>query len=353
MVVSITPSASAQDSDQQVITAPGSYQSEIGCPPDLGANGDWAPDCLLSQLLDEDGDGIYTLILTTIPAGDWEVKIAVDQSWLVNYGLEGQPDGPNIPFTVSNDGDIVAFVYDSATHILTVQIGRSTPTPQALFTPTPIISTATFVAACAITTPRRVNQRRGPGMSFDRVGRLPSGASETADGQAAGDDGFNWYRLTDETWVRADVVTAEAACAGLPTIAPEQEAVIPPTPAPTPTLPPITGGVNVTIAVEAPSNTNSPVYIAGDFKVEGYPVWDPSGIVMEETGPNLWQITLQLPANVTIEYKFVRGDWSAVEKGAGCEEIANRSLTITPDAQGNLVVTAPRIEKWRDLDNCP
>ena len=36
-----------------IATAPGSYQSEIGCP------GDWQPDCLRSWLEDPDGDGIY------------------------------------------------------------------------------------------------------------------------------------------------------------------------------------------------------------------------------------------------------------------------------------------------------
>ena len=41
-----------------IAVAPGSFQSELGCP------GDWQPDCLRSWLQDPDGDGIYTFETT-------------------------------------------------------------------------------------------------------------------------------------------------------------------------------------------------------------------------------------------------------------------------------------------------
>ena len=37
-----------------IAVAPGSFQSELGCPAD------WDPGCLRSWLQDPDGDGIYT-----------------------------------------------------------------------------------------------------------------------------------------------------------------------------------------------------------------------------------------------------------------------------------------------------
>ena len=46
-----------------IATAPGSFQSELGCP------GDWQPDCLRSWLQDPDGDGIYTFSHALDPAG--------------------------------------------------------------------------------------------------------------------------------------------------------------------------------------------------------------------------------------------------------------------------------------------
>lgn len=100
-----------------IATAPGSYQAAIGCP------GDWQPDCLRSWLQDPDGDGVYTFITGDIPAGDYEVKAAINESWDVNYGVDGEPGGANIPFSVPEDGMVVAFAYNSSTNILVVGVG--------------------------------------------------------------------------------------------------------------------------------------------------------------------------------------------------------------------------------------
>ena len=45
-----------------IAVAPGSFQSELGCP------GDWQPDCLRSWLQDPDGDGVYTFTHRSAPA---------------------------------------------------------------------------------------------------------------------------------------------------------------------------------------------------------------------------------------------------------------------------------------------
>lgn len=101
-----------------IVSAPGSYQAALGCP------GDWAPDCLLSWLQDVDGDGVYTLTTTALAAGDYEVKAALNQTWDVNYGAEGERDGPNIPFSVPADGAEVTFTFDSASNILSVDVAE-------------------------------------------------------------------------------------------------------------------------------------------------------------------------------------------------------------------------------------
>jgi len=117
MLAPVAPAAA----DEVVITAPGSFQSELGCP------GDWAPDCTLSQLQDPDGDGVYTLTTTAIPAGQYETKVAHGLSWAENYGAGGVRDGANIPFTVTADGDRTTFSYELATHILIVSAGTAAP----------------------------------------------------------------------------------------------------------------------------------------------------------------------------------------------------------------------------------
>ena len=99
-----------------IATVPGSFQSEIGCPDD------WQPDCLRSWLQDPDGDGTYAFTTAAIPAGDYEAKVAINESWDENYGAGGVQDGPNIPFSVPADGLTVTFTYVPATHLLTITV---------------------------------------------------------------------------------------------------------------------------------------------------------------------------------------------------------------------------------------
>lgn len=101
-----------------IATIPGSFQHTLGC------SGDWQPDCLRSWLQDRDGDGIYTFETTSIPAGSYEAKVTINESWDENYGQGGVPGGANIPFTVPNNGARVRFSYNSTTHILNIQAGH-------------------------------------------------------------------------------------------------------------------------------------------------------------------------------------------------------------------------------------
>ncbi|MEN9933837.1 MAG: hypothetical protein RLZZ387_416 [Chloroflexota bacterium] len=102
-----------------IATAPGNFQSELGCP------GDWQPDCLRSWLQDTDGDGTYTFVTTKLPAGNYEVKVAINESWTENYGQGGVQNGPNIGFTVPEDNAPVTFQYVAATKVLTVIDGAA------------------------------------------------------------------------------------------------------------------------------------------------------------------------------------------------------------------------------------
>ncbi|WP_136708153.1 pullulanase-type alpha-1,6-glucosidase [Agromyces sp. H66] len=96
-----------------VVTLPGSFQSEIGCP------GDWQPDCLASLMQDGDKDGVSTFATSSIPGGNYEVKVAHGLSWDENYGVGGAPGGANYAFTAT-DGKLVEFRYTLATHVLEI-----------------------------------------------------------------------------------------------------------------------------------------------------------------------------------------------------------------------------------------
>lgn len=108
----------ATDNVNSVIAvAPGSFQSELGCA------GDWDPGCLRSWLQDADGDGIYTFETTALPAGNYEGKVALNESWDANYGQGGVQNGANIAFTVSSNNTNVIFSYDSSSHVLNILAG--------------------------------------------------------------------------------------------------------------------------------------------------------------------------------------------------------------------------------------
>jgi glycosidase len=102
------------DENGPIITAPGTYQTELGCPTD------WDPTCMRPWLQDPDGDGVYALILT-LPAGNWEFKVAHGLSWNESYGDGGGPN--NIQVSVPDGGAPVTFLYDSTTHQTEVSVG--------------------------------------------------------------------------------------------------------------------------------------------------------------------------------------------------------------------------------------
>ena len=111
------------DVQNPIITAPGDFQSELGCPADD------QPDCMLPWLQDPDGDGTYTFATTAIPAGNWQVRVAHGLSAEETYGAGGSPTGADIGFVVANAGDRVIFSYVPATHLLTVTSRAPGATP--------------------------------------------------------------------------------------------------------------------------------------------------------------------------------------------------------------------------------
>ena len=95
-----------------MVNVPGTWQSaqDADCA-------DWDPACSATRLTEQE-DGSFTGTFP-LPAGDYEVKVAVGGSWGENYGVGGESDGPNIDFRVGNSGE-VTFAYDPATHLLTI-----------------------------------------------------------------------------------------------------------------------------------------------------------------------------------------------------------------------------------------
>ncbi|MHB8184928.1 MAG: pullulanase-type alpha-1,6-glucosidase [Dermatophilaceae bacterium] len=114
------------DAQGPIITAPGSFQSELGCP------GDWLPGCMRPWLQDPDGDGTYTWSTDQIPAGSYEFKVAHALTWGENYGAGGARDGSNVALSVPSAGSVVTISYVLATHQISVKSSKPGATPDLL-----------------------------------------------------------------------------------------------------------------------------------------------------------------------------------------------------------------------------
>ncbi|MCA9923578.1 MAG: extracellular solute-binding protein, partial [Anaerolineales bacterium] len=93
-----------------MVNVPGSWQSAAGF------DCEWDPACADTALTEEGGLYVGSF---SLPAGDYEVKVAHDGAWTENYGVDGASDGDNYAFTMATDGT-VTFTYDPETHLLEI-----------------------------------------------------------------------------------------------------------------------------------------------------------------------------------------------------------------------------------------
>jgi hypothetical protein len=166
----VTSSANAP-----IVTAAGSFQSELGCP------GDWQPDCMSSWLQDVDGDGTATLTAAVAP-GSYSTKVTLDRSWTINYGRSGVLGGANIDFVVPADAISTTFRYASTSHVLSIT---------------------------STTPPRAPRASAGPDV------RIGVGASATLDGRGSRDPQgrpltFRWRQTAGPTVALAGAVSQRA-----------------------------------------------------------------------------------------------------------------------------------------------
>src|SRR3954467_7870696 len=84
----LLPAATATP-DPSTVTIAGSLQSEAGC------GGDWDPGCAATHLAYDASDDVWQGTFT-LPAGTWEYKAALNDSWTENYGIHAQPNGSNV-----------------------------------------------------------------------------------------------------------------------------------------------------------------------------------------------------------------------------------------------------------------
>ncbi|MCL4247803.1 MAG: pullulanase-type alpha-1,6-glucosidase [Anaerolineae bacterium] len=93
------------------VTIAGTIQSALGCP------GDWQPECALTHLTFDEEDQLWEASFV-LPAGEYEYKAALNDSWDLNYGAGAEQNGPNIPLVLEEERT-VTFFFDANTGWIT------------------------------------------------------------------------------------------------------------------------------------------------------------------------------------------------------------------------------------------
>jgi len=111
--------------------------------------------------------------------------------------------------------------------------------------------------------------------------------------------------------------------------------------------------VQVTFNATLPASTppigdpTGSIYMGGSFNG-----WDPAGTLMNRTGEFSATYAATFFEGDALQYKYTRGSWDYVEKGAECEEVNNRSFTVVWGADGTMSVD-DTVLNWRSTGDCP
>ncbi len=133
---------------------------------------------------DFDDDGVYTFS-AAIPAGNYEFKVALNESWDVSFPASG-----NVPFTVPAGGANVTFYYDGATNEVWEEIASGVS--DADLVATPISSTVQDEVMYFVLPDRFDNgdpsndEGAFPGGTLAQTGFLPTDKSFYHGGDLAG-----------------------------------------------------------------------------------------------------------------------------------------------------------------------
>jgi glycosidase/chitodextrinase len=114
--------------------------------------------------------------------------------------------------------------------------------------------------------------------------------------------------------------------------------------------------VELTFNVTVPATTDATgmaVHIAGFLdRLDGnHPQWDPGGVQLTRVDATRWTVTFTGSEGTQLEYKYTLGSWDYVEKGAECDEIANRQLTLAYGADG-IQAVEDTVLHWRNVEPC-
>ena len=121
LLIAVVPAIATADhtADPTTVTVAGSLQDELGC------SGDWQPDCATTHLTYDADDDVWQGTFT-IPAGNWEYKAALNDSWDESYPAD------NLVLDLAAE-TTVKFYYSHDTHWVTDDVNSTIATAAGSF----------------------------------------------------------------------------------------------------------------------------------------------------------------------------------------------------------------------------
>ncbi|MDF1520599.1 MAG: alpha-amylase family glycosyl hydrolase [Brevefilum sp.] len=104
--------------------------------------------------------------------------------------------------------------------------------------------------------------------------------------------------------------------------------------------------VQLTIEVSVPAFTPGTVFIVGNHESIGN--WNPGSVALSHVDATTWTKTIDILDGTSLEFKFTRGNWETVMKGAdGNEELSNLTLMVDYGDEGTQLYEYT-VLNWRD-----
>lgn len=164
--------------------------------------------------------------------------------------------------------------------------------------------------------------RSTDGSSFSKLTRLPAGTLAYTDTAVTAGQTYHYYLIALDTSFNPSQASN--------TVSQTAEAKM----------------VAVTFELTVPNWTPGAVFIVGSHEVVGN--WNPGAVAMTKVNDTLWTYTASILDGTNFVFKFTRGSWDTVMKGAdGNEELADLPISVNYGTDGTQTY-AYTIQNWRD-----
>jgi pullulanase len=152
------PAISAnQDSiDPKKVALPGTIQAALG-------GNEWNPNGDITRMTEVSAN-IFEFV-AAFPKGQYEFKVARGGSWDENYGVGGEPNGPNFGLVVPADGTIVKFVFDYNKKLLKDSINN----PKEVQAPSSVPPKAAVAVATGPELVQQLDLMLGKKLTIDEI----------------------------------------------------------------------------------------------------------------------------------------------------------------------------------------